>query len=800
MKGTNRKRAFSDDSPGEERPSPKRRNCHCYKDHVFLQVPPASLDDAIEFIERTMAQEGWLDYGDDCVLRHHQIKEELHCLEMASWDLAEKACCLDRVFFQNYQVRINKGFSARPKFSCWNEYFWHTHGRNATDTYEWVHVSEKLLDKDCDYIGGDGLVEFLNKKMLRHRLCTLDAIVAITPLSCRAQEKVSYFVKARTPFIAEMLCCFSGIKHKKSRLLISRLHGWHGPKPRYRCYGEFIARGDQFNLFYLSRYPADWDNEKIRSFLNEKCKDLQKPEDQNDPIVDINRDEKTGCLVLVIFGPDSKDLVELLNEEDRHGFGPIERYSSCNVYVYRLPAHADISKFCSDLNSIRPGVKLIEDRRFCTLSGIHCLTMPNAGVARSFAKLFHSEVPRMDSVRMGQDPLDCDYRTHVVTVELSEKDKNISNADLISVIDRKMKDYGLLSATTAISRCWYARSLSLSPSNSVHRALTMIDADKAEKITYLNGMPLHDDSDAVLSIRRHDDYTGPGPKYSSYAAFMESRKAESAKRPSDSFKDAKNFSVMGEQHPVKSPPRETSRCCGGEDSAALIEDVDSNLGKAVGHDSLESSCGAANSEDDAAGNGAAGTSPEERTDTRTDRDPSSPTAAEATVDGPPSVAAPLDDAVRKEKRIALENENSHLKLQIEALSNSNLQKVELKAKLNNQISNLRDQLVERQQAVTLLRKNNIESTTEVMILQSRLNDVHTSWQEQVSDLALKQVEIEGLNNQVKQLQKQSQNVTDSLLDERKLKKHVKETTRNFQMKHEELENQRRDGPNSNDQD
>jgi ATP-dependent Lon protease len=71
----------------------------------------------------------------------------------------------------------------------------------------------------------------------------------------------------------------------------------------------------------------------------------------------------------------------------------------------------------------------------------------------------------------------------------------------------------------------------------------------------------------------------------------------------------------------------------------------------------------------------------------------------------------------------------------------------------------------KQHEVEALSKSNIEK-------QSTLNDVHKSWQEQVSELSLKQIEIDRLSRQVEELQNQSQNDTESLLEERNEKKRI----------------------------
>eukprot|EP00980_Cylindrotheca_fusiformis_P026220 scaffold15515_cov117-Cylindrotheca_fusiformis.AAC.1 len=767
MNRTDRKRACPGNLTWKERQAQKKTKhndrCRVYNNVVFLDLRKGDGDDAVEFIERTMTKEGWVVYGDDCVLRYHYVSATKVCLEMATEDLADKACYLNRIFFQNDRVLILPKLcqaKSRPKFSSWNAYHWYTHGRDSSDHFEWVRVFvSRRLNNDGKKISGGRLMELLNQRMLSHRLCTGDPIVAVTSIPTKRRD--SFFMKTKSPFLTEMLCCFNGINIETETLEIRRLQDWHGPAPRYRDYREFRERGVHFHLFRLSRYPAHWRNQEIQDFLNERCKDIRNAGDLYDPIVEINREEEHGCLVLLMEGQDTTELVLQLNRQGFKDFGVIETYgdssscqqqsppklaqansslphehdntlavNDCNVYVYDLPSELSISEFCNSFNiAVRENMssdacieRPIVERKLCTSTGNYCLTMANGELADTIIASNSVELPDKLTIKIGRDPFGGDYSTHVVKLRLPQRFEQLSHMELRRVIDQKMKDHGLLSESTAtaISRCWSTKAPSAS-----HRALRMLDSDKAEKVTYLNGMPMYDDGNALLSIFRHNDYSGPVRKFSSYASFLESKQAASDKPPS-------------------------SRACMDTVGSSRIGDLNQGM-------FLNTTC------------------------------KKSCTAVEkGTASSRTSAAAVTDDAVRAQKRIALEKENSHLKLQIEALSKSNLQKVELKAKLKKQISILNDQLSERQQTAVKLRENRTETTSELTILQRRLNDVHTSWQEQVSELALKQVEIDGLNNQVQQLQKQSQTLTHSLFEERKVKKLVTDSTHKFQKRNQNL--------------
>jgi DNA repair exonuclease SbcCD ATPase subunit len=97
-----------------------------------------------------------------------------------------------------------------------------------------------------------------------------------------------------------------------------------------------------------------------------------------------------------------------------------------------------------------------------------------------------------------------------------------------------------------------------------------------------------------------------------------------------------------------------------------------------------------------------------------------------------------------------------------------------------QLSTLKDRL-------TVSEKGNSDLASDLATAQQQLNDVHKSWQEQVSELSLKQIEIDGLNRQVQELQNQSQNDTESLLEERNEKKLATDRIHQLQTDYKELD-------------
>jgi hypothetical protein len=745
-----RSRASHHNQAGVERHSKKnkKQNGH-YQNPVFVDFWGGSSQDVADFIESVLRKEG-LVLRDECILRHHSMQEECcHCLEMATSGLAEKACYLNGLFFQKACLRIqrSKHHGPTPKFSSWNEYYLYRYGKNSPDTYKWLHVVVKGGSGTCDPALGDRLRKFLNQNMSQHLLCAGDAIISLFSIS-RGKNHYSFFVEMVSPLLTELLCYFDQISFENSMVQIRRLHGWEGPKPKYQNFRDFKKRGDVFHLFFLFRYPTDWRCEEIRIFLNERIQQMGMTRDDDVPIINVSLDHENGCLALLTEGRKAKECILRLNDQTLPGFGIIQlssEYSKdrshptipettskakattdqqktsapslphkkpsiadeCKVYVYHLPSGMngnDLFNTFANAVKKRGMIDGIENAivkiSMCKSTGIHCWTMSSEYLVDMIIRFNNMKLPGFGTFQIGRDPLGSDYASRILNLELPNGYKEISCVEIKSLIDQKMAENGLSTRTAAVSRCWKTQK------TGAHRSVEMINSVMAEKLMYLNGMPMIDGSKWILCLRRHGRFNACGiaPKYTSYTDFIKRRRTKSTK------------------------PVSESTCA----------DTRAGAGIAGDHDAL---------------------------------------------------AAARVKNIRLKARIAVENENKRLKHEVEALSKSNLEKVERECMVREQLLTLKDRLSAGEQEVKVLEKGNSDLASDLATAQQQLNDVHKSWQEQVSELSLKQIEIDGLSRQVQELLSQSQKDTASLLEERNEKKLVTDRIHQLQTDYKELDDQ-----------
>lgn len=738
-----------------------------------------------------------------CVIESRALSTGGYCLEMATEDLAQKACYLNGIFFEGHSLRIHrdKNCVSTPRFSSWNEYYFHTHEKNSSDTHKWIHVT-RGSDQKCDTGVGEKIAKFMNRTIKAHQLCHIDAIKAVTLIPTKQQN--SFFFETQSLVLTGLLCYFDGIIFEGSPLMIRRLDGWKGPKPKYRNYNDFKKKGDNFNIFFLRQYPADWRLEEIKSFLNGKMSELKGFKQLNGKIgyiVDVSPFDERECLALLAVGEEVKQYIRCLNEQTLSGFGVIlsssehteatsrRSFSEATanaiakakqsaspvslqdraaptsnndktVYVYDLPSGMNVTQFCDIFSDTVRKKGLLDDGvekpivqfSVCDATNNIALTMATEELVDIILFFNNVQFPGFGTLQIGRDPLGGEFSSRVVNIVLPKEWENKTSKQIRSIITRNMRLNGILTGDTAVVSCL---STTGAGTSQARRHLKMLNSDLAEKLMYLNGMPLGNESEGELCLSRHEDYEGPAPKFSSYAAFMKSRETNSSKPASE---PAASELSEGVAHIVEKEHGKSNKTASGSTGDPEIS--------ASSRDAPAKSASAAH--DCASGAIRAG-----RSET-------------GTISNPDGSEANTEETRRLENRIALENENKRLKLEVDALSKSNLQKVEIKSKVKNRLSSLRDQLAARQQQVAAVRKNNSDAASELTEAQQRLDAVHKSWQEQVAELSSKQIEIDDLSKQVQELQRQAQNVTDSLLEERRAKKLVTDKVHKLQAEYREL--------------
>lgn len=139
-----------------------------------------------------------------------------------------------------------------------------------------------------------------------------------------------------------------------------------------------------------------------------------------------------------------------------------------------------------------------------------------------------------------------------------------------------------------------------------------------------------------------------------------------------------------------------------------------------------------------------------------------------------ALAAVMEENNRLKARHANTVENERLKAEVDALSKSNLEKVEGMTSLQKKITNLQGKIDTSNEEVALLQQTTTGLTTDLAGAEQRLNDIHESWREQYVQLEEKQSRLESLRYKMQQVQEQFQKDTQNLISERHERKKLQE--------------------------
>jgi hypothetical protein len=137
------------------------------------------------------------------------------------------------------------------------------------------------------------------------------------------------------------------------------------------------------------------------------------------------------------------------------------------------------------------------------------------------------------------------------------------------------------------------------------------------------------------------------------------------------------------------------------------------------------------------------------------------------------------------EEVALQKEKKHLKAVLVTLVKSTETKAKETASLETEVASVEKQLSVSNGEVAGLQKKASSLKSDVESAQQQLIAVHQSWQEQMTDLSDKNQQIESLTSQAKELRKHTQNVTETLLDERKERRLAQEFLAQVQARCEE---------------
>ncbi|CAJ1938713.1 unnamed protein product [Cylindrotheca closterium] len=128
----------------------------------------------------------------------------------------------------------------------------------------------------------------------------------------------------------------------------------------------------------------------------------------------------------------------------------------------------------------------------------------------------------------------------------------------------------------------------------------------------------------------------------------------------------------------------------------------------------------------------------------------------------------------------LEKENQHLRSVLKALTHSNASKGEEVSSLQSQLDQLQAQLLEKEAEASALRQYECTLKSDIASTEEKVEAIHESWQAQAMLLAEKQQEIDLVGGQLAQLQKDAQNVRESLLDEQREREELEDVLARFQ--------------------
>lgn len=144
----------------------------------------------------------------------------------------------------------------------------------------------------------------------------------------------------------------------------------------------------------------------------------------------------------------------------------------------------------------------------------------------------------------------------------------------------------------------------------------------------------------------------------------------------------------------------------------------------------------------------------------------------------------MEENGRLKERHAREVEGERLRAQVDALSKSNLEKVEEAASLQQKVSGLQFKLARRKEEIAVLKERTTLLSSNLEGAQQQLHDIHKSWQGQLSELSAKESNLDSLRHQLKQVQEQFQRDTQNLISERKERKRLADCLEGFRKTYE----------------
>eukprot|EP00980_Cylindrotheca_fusiformis_P002538 scaffold596_cov87-Cylindrotheca_fusiformis.AAC.8 len=201
----------------------------------------------VNFINETMRKERFCQSIDNRNAVVNVLERSRNCcfrLEMATVELAEKVCYLNRIEFHHKLLRIsrNRHYYAMvpPRYACWNDYHVATYGVNdpMIDVQIFAHCDHHNIDDDDN---ATYLVEFLNQKMKQYDLCRpqqKNAIKRSRPIAMR-----TILLEMESPELAEKICYLNNIPNDRDDTSVIRLQrpeDWSGLAPKYDSFLEFL--------------------------------------------------------------------------------------------------------------------------------------------------------------------------------------------------------------------------------------------------------------------------------------------------------------------------------------------------------------------------------------------------------------------------------------------------------------------------------------------------------------------------------------------------------------------------------
>ena len=140
-----------------------------------------------------------------------------------------------------------------------------------------------------------------------------------------------------------------------------------------------------------------------------------------------------------------------------------------------------------------------------------------------------------------------------------------------------------------------------------------------------------------------------------------------------------------------------------------------------------------------------------------------------------ALAAVMEDNKRLRAHHVNTVENERLKAEVDAMSKSNLEKVEEMASWKKNIASLQEKIGTTNEEIAILQQSTTNTLPTVLAsAEQRMHDIHDSWREQVTQIRDKQSQVDSLRCELQQVQEQFQRDTQNLLSERQERKQVQE--------------------------